>query len=159
MTPSPLRVERFSINPLITPASSPALGDNINGPSVIRIPDWLPNPLGKYYLYFAHHAGTCIRSTAMEQENAQLSSAKAAAEEAKAEQRQAQQAEKQQNDKNQQRIQALEQEKQQLKEKNSQLEKHQTELDQRQQLIHEEITRAEAQIDLIKDVLLREPGL
>lgn len=55
------KVERFSTNPLITPASSPTLGDNINGPSVIRVPDWLPNPLGKYYLYFAHHAGTYIR--------------------------------------------------------------------------------------------------
>ncbi len=55
------KVERFSTNPLITPASSPTLGDNINGPSVIRIPEWLPNPLGKYYMYFAHHAGTYIR--------------------------------------------------------------------------------------------------
>lgn len=55
------RVERFSTNPLITPASSPTLGDNINGPSVMRVPDWLPNPLGRYYMYFAHHAGTFIR--------------------------------------------------------------------------------------------------
>jgi hypothetical protein len=29
----------------------------------------------------------------------------------------------------------------------------------RQQLMHEELVRAEAQIDLIKDLLLREPGL
>ncbi|HRL74800.1 MAG TPA: hypothetical protein PLC86_03490, partial [Candidatus Accumulibacter phosphatis] len=33
------------------------------------------------------------------------------------------------------------------------------ELSARQQLMHEELLRAEAQIDLIKDVLLREPGL
>jgi hypothetical protein len=37
------------------------MGDNINGPSLIRIPDWVPNPLGRYYLYFAHHQGTYIR--------------------------------------------------------------------------------------------------
>ena len=37
------------------------IGNNINGPSLIKIPDWLPNPLGKYYLYFAHHQGTYIR--------------------------------------------------------------------------------------------------
>ena len=37
------------------------MGDNVNGPSLIRVPDWLPNPLGKYYLYFAHHDGQYIR--------------------------------------------------------------------------------------------------
>ena len=36
-------------------------GANINGPSLIRIPDWIPNPLGRYYLYFAHHEGRYIR--------------------------------------------------------------------------------------------------
>ena len=34
---------------------------NINGPSVIRVPEWVTDPLGKYYLYFAHHKGTSIR--------------------------------------------------------------------------------------------------
>jgi len=34
---------------------------NINGPSLIRVPSWVQNPLGKYYLYFAHHIGTFIR--------------------------------------------------------------------------------------------------
>jgi hypothetical protein len=37
------------------------MGDNINGPSLIKVPDWLPNPMGTYYLYFAHHQGTYIR--------------------------------------------------------------------------------------------------
>jgi hypothetical protein len=37
------------------------MGDNINGPSLIRVPDWLEDPLGRYYLYFAHHQGTYIR--------------------------------------------------------------------------------------------------
>jgi hypothetical protein len=37
------------------------MADNINGPSLIRVPEWVQNPLGKYYLYFAHHQGTYIR--------------------------------------------------------------------------------------------------
>lgn len=48
-------------NPLITFASAATLGDNINGPSVIRAPAWLERPLGRYYLYFAHHEGDHIR--------------------------------------------------------------------------------------------------
>lgn len=56
-----LKVRRFPTNPLVTPASAPTLGTNINGPSVISVPDWLPNPLGRYYMYFAHHAGSNIR--------------------------------------------------------------------------------------------------
>ncbi len=34
---------------------------NINGPSLVRVPDWVENPLGRYYLYFAHHKGDHIR--------------------------------------------------------------------------------------------------
>jgi len=37
------------------------MGANVNGPSLIRAPAWLPNPLGRYYLYFAHHQGAYIR--------------------------------------------------------------------------------------------------
>ncbi|MBT6144969.1 MAG: hypothetical protein HOH74_06045 [Gemmatimonadetes bacterium] len=37
------------------------LGANINGPSLIRVPDWVADPLGCYYLYFAHHGGRYIR--------------------------------------------------------------------------------------------------
>ena len=37
------------------------MGNNLNGPSAIRVPDWINNPLGKYYLYFAHHDGRYIR--------------------------------------------------------------------------------------------------
>ncbi|MBN2712473.1 MAG: hypothetical protein JXR97_08610 [Planctomycetes bacterium] len=36
-------------------------GSNINGPSLIKAPAWLKKPLGKYYLYFAHHNGNHIR--------------------------------------------------------------------------------------------------
>ncbi|MBM4084322.1 MAG: glycoside hydrolase family 68 protein [Planctomycetes bacterium] len=37
------------------------MGRNINGPSLIRAPEWLPNPLGRYYLYFGRHQGDYIR--------------------------------------------------------------------------------------------------
>lgn len=56
-----MKVHRFPENPTITPHMDARMGDNINGPSLIRVPDWVPNPLGKYYLYFAHHQGTYIR--------------------------------------------------------------------------------------------------
>ncbi|MBN2507754.1 MAG: hypothetical protein JXQ71_13780 [Verrucomicrobia bacterium] len=36
-------------------------GENINGPSLIRVPPWVSKPLGRYYLYFAHHNGQYIR--------------------------------------------------------------------------------------------------
>lgn len=56
-----MKVERFPINPIITPSLDEKIGTNINGPSLIRVPDWLPDALGKYYLYFAHHRGKYIR--------------------------------------------------------------------------------------------------
>lgn len=56
-----LAVRRFAQNPLITVSSSPTLGGNVNGPTVIRVPAWLPNPLGRYYMYFANHMGDFIR--------------------------------------------------------------------------------------------------
>ena len=46
---------------LIDVDNSPQLGNNINGPSLIKVPDWIANPLGRYYLYFAHHEGRYIR--------------------------------------------------------------------------------------------------
>lgn len=56
------RVIRSDGNPIIRPEMLPNDdGRNINGPSLIRVPEWLPNPLGKYYLYFADHGGTYIR--------------------------------------------------------------------------------------------------
>ncbi len=56
-----VRVDRFDENPLITPASDDRIGTNINGPSLIRAPEWLDDQLGQYYLYFAHHDGEYIR--------------------------------------------------------------------------------------------------
>ncbi len=57
-------IERFDTNPIIhhyMEGLEGRVGDNINGPSLIRVPDWLEDPLGKYYLYFAHHGGYHIR--------------------------------------------------------------------------------------------------
>jgi hypothetical protein len=56
-----IRAVRLPENPIVTPASSPTLGDNINGPSLLRVPPWVERPLGRYYLYFAHHSGKFIR--------------------------------------------------------------------------------------------------
>ncbi|MBD3353211.1 MAG: hypothetical protein GF364_17155 [Candidatus Lokiarchaeota archaeon] len=36
-------------------------GNNINGPTLMKVPKWIEDPLGKYYLYFAHHGGKYIR--------------------------------------------------------------------------------------------------
>lgn len=47
--------------PLITPQSHPAAGTNINGPSLLRVPAWVAQPLGRFYLYFADHKGDSIR--------------------------------------------------------------------------------------------------
>jgi hypothetical protein len=52
---------RFAENPLVTVRSDPSLGDDVNGPSIIKVPAWVRHPLGRYYLYFAHHRGTHIR--------------------------------------------------------------------------------------------------
>lgn len=53
---------RFENNPIITPAALPGPdGEDINGPSLIKVPDWVQNKLGTYYLYFAHHKGKYIR--------------------------------------------------------------------------------------------------
>jgi len=48
--------------PIITAEMLPGSdGNNINGPSLIKVPEWLHDPLGQYYLYFAHHQGSYIR--------------------------------------------------------------------------------------------------
>ena len=52
---------RFSENPLVTVSGSTSVGDNVNGPSIIRVPPWVKKPLGRYYMYFAHHKGKYIR--------------------------------------------------------------------------------------------------
>lgn len=48
-------------NPIIRPHMGARIGSNIQGPSLIRVPDWVERPLGRYYLYFADHKGDHIR--------------------------------------------------------------------------------------------------
>ena len=56
-----MRAVRLFDRPIITPHMDDRIGENINGPSLVRVPDWVENPLGRYYLYFAHHRGKYIR--------------------------------------------------------------------------------------------------
>lgn len=56
-----MKITRLAHEPIIRPHMDGRMGDNINGPSLIRVPDWVEKPLGRYYLYFAHHDGRYIR--------------------------------------------------------------------------------------------------
>lgn len=55
-----IKTVRLKQNPLITTRTSKSLGTNVNGPTVIRVPDWVSRPLGRYYMYFANHMGDHI---------------------------------------------------------------------------------------------------
>jgi hypothetical protein len=61
----PPRVVRFPANPILRPEMIPptdgAHSANLNFPCLIRVPDWIDKPLGKYYLYFSSHHGMYIR--------------------------------------------------------------------------------------------------
>ena len=56
-----MRITRLLDSPILTPDLHPSIGENIQGPSLIRAPDWVKTPLGNYYLYFADHKGSYIR--------------------------------------------------------------------------------------------------
>ena len=58
---STVKVTRLLDKPVIGPDIHPSIGVNIHGPSLIRVPNWVENPLGNYYLYFADHKGLYIR--------------------------------------------------------------------------------------------------
>ena len=53
--------KRLVDSPIIDGTSHSSIGTNVQGPSVIRVPDWVLGPKGKYYLYFADHKGSYIR--------------------------------------------------------------------------------------------------
>lgn len=55
------KVDRLLDAPIISAETDPSIGENIQGPSLIRVPDWVSDPLGRYYLYFADHKGAFIR--------------------------------------------------------------------------------------------------
>lgn len=54
-------VRRLVDHPIIAPGMDARMGNNIEGPSLIAAPEWLPRRLGRYYLYFADHKGDYIR--------------------------------------------------------------------------------------------------
>ena len=54
-------VERLLDRPIITPDLHPSIGPNIQGPSLIKVPDWVAGRLGVTYLLFADHKGRYIR--------------------------------------------------------------------------------------------------
>lgn len=56
-----MRIRRLLDRPIIAPDLDPTIGVNIQGPSMIRVPDWIGDRLGDYYLYFADHKGSYIR--------------------------------------------------------------------------------------------------
>ena len=58
---STLQFRRLTEHPIIHADLCRSIGTNVQGPSLIRVADWLPNPLGKYYRYFADHKGAYIR--------------------------------------------------------------------------------------------------
>lgn len=72
-TPSPedkpaagaVRVTRLNDGPILRPDMMPKddgeWSGDLNFPSVVRVPDWVEKPLGKYYLYFSAHHGSYIR--------------------------------------------------------------------------------------------------
>jgi hypothetical protein len=62
--PAAFRAQRLSDPPIIHGGLVGLEGDrgaNINGPSLIRVPHGVASPLGRYYLYLAHHGGHYIR--------------------------------------------------------------------------------------------------
>ena len=56
-----MRVRRLVDGPIISPDLHPSIGRNIQGPSLIRAPDWIEGRRADYYLYFADHKGRYIR--------------------------------------------------------------------------------------------------
>lgn len=53
--------KRLTAEPIIHAGLDSSIGVNIQGPSLIRVPEWVNAPLGRYYLYFADHKGRFIR--------------------------------------------------------------------------------------------------
>jgi hypothetical protein len=56
-----VRTHRLLDRPIISAELHPTIGANIQGPSMIRVPEWIDGRLGDYYLYFADHKGGYIR--------------------------------------------------------------------------------------------------
>ena len=55
------KAKRLLDTPIVHADLSRSIGQNIQGPSLIRVPKWIADPLGQFYLYFADHKGAYIR--------------------------------------------------------------------------------------------------
>jgi hypothetical protein len=60
-------ITRLNGNPIIHPGLDESVGHNINGPSMIEAPEWLPGRMARFYLYFADHKGKYIRLAVAEE--------------------------------------------------------------------------------------------
>ena len=56
-----MRAHRLGSGPIVRPHQDARVGGNVQGPSLVRVPDWVSDRLGRYYLYFADHKGDHIR--------------------------------------------------------------------------------------------------
>lgn len=56
-----IEVRKLKNGLIIPPSLEKEIGDNVQGPSLIKVPNWIKKPLGKYYLYFADHKGDRIK--------------------------------------------------------------------------------------------------
>ena len=61
MLSAKISIERFFSSPIIYPNMDDRMGSNINGPAIIRMPNWCKDKLGTYHLYFSDHKGKYIR--------------------------------------------------------------------------------------------------
>lgn len=65
---APVTKDRICISDADTPGVPREDGRfNVNGPSVLLAPEWMPEPPGRYLMYFAHHHGRSIRLAAAAQ--------------------------------------------------------------------------------------------
>jgi hypothetical protein len=56
-----MQLRRLVDRPIIESSTHPSIGHNIQGPSLLRVPEWLPDAPGRYLLYFADHKGDHLR--------------------------------------------------------------------------------------------------
>ncbi len=62
-----IELTRIGTGPILDASRLPVLENeagrygNVNFPTLIRVPGWVDDPLGTYYLYFSHHKGDEIR--------------------------------------------------------------------------------------------------
>ena len=56
-----VKIDRWEDGLIIPPNLTEEIGTNVQGPSLIKVPEWAENRLGDYYLYFTDRKGDHIR--------------------------------------------------------------------------------------------------